>query len=174
MAQIQEDAGNISQRFWSILTWQHQTVAADLSASHPWCKSPVPPHSKCALLDWDLVTFTHQHLLLFWRLLQFGTHQHLTKVSSCTWSKSNLHMHRQYELQIKFVELNTYDGCMEHFQSSLLSLFGELLNNYRQEHFDKYVPYFTYIGICFFCGCVLWQLQPLFTLGHHIWWRMWA
>ncbi len=35
----------------------------------PWCKSPVPPHPKCALLDWDLVTveaiwvkWTHCHV----------------------------------------------------------------------------------------------------------------
>ncbi len=25
-------------------------------AAHPWCESPVPPHPKGALLDWDLVT----------------------------------------------------------------------------------------------------------------------
>ncbi len=42
--------------------------AADLSAAHPWCESPVPPHPKGALLDWDLVTveaiwvkWTHCH-----------------------------------------------------------------------------------------------------------------
>ncbi len=34
----------------------HHAVAADLSAAHPWCESPVPPHPKGALLDWDLVT----------------------------------------------------------------------------------------------------------------------
>ncbi len=33
-----------------------ETVAADLSAGHAWCESPVPPHPKGALLDWDLVT----------------------------------------------------------------------------------------------------------------------
>lgn len=37
-------------RFWSLLTWEHQTVAA-----YPWCKTPVPRHPKLALLDWDLV-----------------------------------------------------------------------------------------------------------------------
>ncbi len=60
---------NISQRFWSILTWYHHAVAADLSAAHPWCKFTVPPHPKSALLDWDLVTveavwvkWTHCHV----------------------------------------------------------------------------------------------------------------
>ncbi len=47
------------------------TVSADLikSAAHPWCESPVPPHPKGALLDWDLVTvediwvkWTHCHV----------------------------------------------------------------------------------------------------------------
>ncbi len=52
-----------------MLTWQHHAVTADLSAAHPWCKSPVPPHPKGALLDWDLVTveaiwvkWTHCHV----------------------------------------------------------------------------------------------------------------
>ncbi len=43
--------------------------SADLSAAHPWCESPVPPHTKGALLDWDLVTveaiwvkWTHYHV----------------------------------------------------------------------------------------------------------------
>ncbi len=38
-------------------------------AAHPWCESPVPPHPKAALLDWDLVTveaiwvkWTHCHV----------------------------------------------------------------------------------------------------------------
>ncbi len=56
MALIQQGVGNILLRFWSILTWYHHAVAADLSAARPWCKSPVPPHPKGALLDWDLVT----------------------------------------------------------------------------------------------------------------------
>ncbi len=53
----------------SILIWSHHAVAADLSAAHPWCESPVPPHPKGALLDWDLVTvepiwvkWTHCHV----------------------------------------------------------------------------------------------------------------
>ncbi len=52
-----------------MLTWQHHAVAADLSAAHPWCVSPVPPHPKGALLDWDLKTveaiwvkWTHCHV----------------------------------------------------------------------------------------------------------------
>ncbi len=52
-----------------ILIWYHHTVAADLSAAPPWCESPVPPHPKGALLDWDLVTveviwvkWTHCHV----------------------------------------------------------------------------------------------------------------
>lgn len=32
------------------------TVIADLPALHPWNESPVPPRTKHALLDWDLVT----------------------------------------------------------------------------------------------------------------------
>ncbi len=39
------------------------------SAAHPWCESPVPPHHKDALLDWDLVIveaiwvkWTHCHV----------------------------------------------------------------------------------------------------------------
>ncbi len=69
MVKIQQGVGNIPQRFWSILTWKHHAVAADLSAAHPWCKSLVPPHPKGALLDWDLVTveaiwvkWTHCHV----------------------------------------------------------------------------------------------------------------
>lgn len=48
-------------RFWSLLTWEHQTVAAYL-----WCKAPVPRHPKLALLDWDLVAvefiWTHRYV----------------------------------------------------------------------------------------------------------------
>ncbi len=40
-----------------------------LSAAHPWCESPVPPHPKGALLYWDLVSveaiwlkWTHCHV----------------------------------------------------------------------------------------------------------------
>jgi len=28
----------------------------DLSAGHPWCEFPVPPHPKGALVNWDLVS----------------------------------------------------------------------------------------------------------------------
>lgn len=33
----------------SIMTWHH-TLAADWSAVHPWCKVPVSPHARCALI----------------------------------------------------------------------------------------------------------------------------
>lgn len=39
--------GNIPQRFWSKLSWQHHTVGADVSAAHPWWES----HHKTALLE---------------------------------------------------------------------------------------------------------------------------
>lgn len=39
LAQIQQGAGNILQRFWSMLTRQHRTGAADLSAAHSLNKS---------------------------------------------------------------------------------------------------------------------------------------
>lgn len=45
MAWIHEGAGNFPNRCLSILTWQHPTVAV-----------PVPPHPKCALLNWSLVS----------------------------------------------------------------------------------------------------------------------
>lgn len=40
-----------AQRFWFILTWQCHTAAADLWAPHVWCKPPVPPQSRDAVLD---------------------------------------------------------------------------------------------------------------------------
>lgn len=48
------------------LTWQHLTAAADLSAAHPWCESPAPPHPKVPLLDCILVmmepfAYSHSH-----------------------------------------------------------------------------------------------------------------
>ncbi len=52
-----------------ILVHIDMIASADLSDTHPWCKSPVPPHPKSALLDWDLVTveaiwvkWTHCHV----------------------------------------------------------------------------------------------------------------
>ncbi len=45
------------------------TLLLYLSAAQPWCESPVPPHPKGALLDWDLgtveaiwVKWTHCHV----------------------------------------------------------------------------------------------------------------
>lgn len=43
-------------RFWSILTWHHHTVTAGSSAAHAWFESPIPPHPKGTMLDWDVVT----------------------------------------------------------------------------------------------------------------------
>ena len=55
--------------YFSILSWEHHAVAADLSAAHPWCDSPIPPHPKDVPLDWDLVIveatgvqWTHCHV----------------------------------------------------------------------------------------------------------------
>lgn len=44
VAQIQQVAGKIPETFWYPLTWQHHTIAADLSAACPWCQSYVLPN----------------------------------------------------------------------------------------------------------------------------------
>jgi len=46
MSEIQQEAGNIPQRFCSILSWLH----------HSFCRFVGRSHLKAALLDWDLET----------------------------------------------------------------------------------------------------------------------
>lgn len=48
---VKKGGGHSPQRFWCILKWLHHTVSTGLSASHPWCKPPVQPHSKGAYCD---------------------------------------------------------------------------------------------------------------------------
>ncbi len=57
--------------------WKHSSeilVHIDMIAASPWCESPVPPHPKGALLDWDLVTveaiwvkWTHCHVIVMFK-----------------------------------------------------------------------------------------------------------
>lgn len=70
--------------------WKHQrssefmvhidTIAAadDLLGAHQWCKSLIPPHLKCALLAWNVVT-----MKVIW--VQW-THYHVEKQSEMIWA----------------------------------------------------------------------------------------
>lgn len=70
--------------------WKHQrsseimvhidTIAAadDLLGAHQWCKSLIPPHLKCALLAWNVVT-----MKVIW--VQW-THYHVQKQSEMIWA----------------------------------------------------------------------------------------
>lgn len=70
--------------------WKHQrsseimvhidtiAAAADLLGAHQWCKSLIPPHLKCALLAWNLVT-----VKVIW--VQWS-HYHVQKLSEMIWA----------------------------------------------------------------------------------------
>ncbi len=51
--------GKIPQRFWSILTWEHDAVAADFFGCTSMMQISRSTASQSALLDWDLVTGGH-------------------------------------------------------------------------------------------------------------------
>lgn len=90
-------AGNISQRFWAIFTWQHHTVAADLLL-YIKDESLVSPDHKDALLYWDPVTV--EATWVQW------AHCDVKKKNSCRWfelcdvvckesTPTSLHHHHQ-------------------------------------------------------------------------------
>lgn len=51
MPLIQQDDGNIPQRFWTILTQEHHIVHAGLLTAHRLGESLIPAHLKRALQD---------------------------------------------------------------------------------------------------------------------------
>ena len=50
LGRIWQDVGKIPSRFWSMLTWLHHIISADLSAAHLYYHSPLLPISKSVLL----------------------------------------------------------------------------------------------------------------------------
>lgn len=64
-------AGNIHQRFWSMLTWECHAVTADLLTAHPWCQSgdcgsPFECSELIVMLKkavWDDLSFVIWHIM---------------------------------------------------------------------------------------------------------------
>lgn len=82
---VQQVAGNIPYRVWSVLTWRHHMVAADLLAALPWCGCHSTTSQRCStglrsvwltVSDWSPFEYSELTFMFMkpvWDALSFST-----------------------------------------------------------------------------------------------------